>query len=257
MKRILEFLEKKIQTIVESSVHLIPGRKSDSLVFSLISQMQDNLSASINNESALPNVYSIRVSTGDFNHLNQENDWINQLKNSLLTTAQENNQQFSGPLSIELIPDEQIKNQYFEISSYIVPSIIEQTSAYKTNLQEDSFDEALLKKAFLILPNQKIYPLEGGMMQIGRRKDNNLVIDHPAISRDHAQIRLIHGKYVMFDLNSTSGTYVNDIKINQMTLYPGDVINLAGYTIIYGEEGTGPINNHGKTSELPRTVDPT
>ncbi|MHB8133377.1 MAG: FhaA domain-containing protein [Anaerolineaceae bacterium] len=256
MKRILEFLEKKIQTIVESSVHLLPGRKKDSLTFSVISQIQENLSTAINNGNPLPNVYSIRVSADDFNRLNQENDWISQLKNSLLTTSQENNQQFSGPLSIELIPDEQIKNQNFEISSYVVPSIIEQTSAYKTPLQEIPFNEAFSNKAFLILPNQKIYPLERGMIQIGRRKDNNLVIDHPAISREHAQIRYIHGKYVVFDLNSTSGTYVNDIKVNQMSLYPGDVINLAGYTIIYGEEGTGPINNHGKTSELPRTVDP-
>ena len=85
MKQILKFLEKKIQTIVESSVHLIPGRKNDYLTFSIISQMQENLSAAINNGSALPNIHSIRVSTVDFNRLNQENGWINQLKNSLLT----------------------------------------------------------------------------------------------------------------------------------------------------------------------------
>jgi pSer/pThr/pTyr-binding forkhead associated (FHA) protein len=74
------------------------------------------------------------------------------------------------------------------------------------------------------------------VINIGRRLDNHVVIDDPRISRNHAQIREIKGRFVIFDLNSTGGTYVNGDRINQSVLYPGDVISLAGVTLIFGQD---------------------
>jgi hypothetical protein len=92
--------------------------------------------------------------------------------------------------------------------------------------------------AFLILGGDEIYPLVHPVINLGRRPDNHLVIDDARISRVHAQIRLNRGQFVLFDLNSTGGTSVNGLRIRQHTLKPGDVISLAGVTIIYGEEPT-------------------
>jgi pSer/pThr/pTyr-binding forkhead associated (FHA) protein len=133
--------------------------------------------------------------------------------------------------------------------------VIEQTSAMKTGIKEENKNAFLDNMAYLILPDQTIYPLNHGIVQIGRRKDNHLIIDLPTISRNHAQIRKIQGKFVIIDLNSTSGTIVNGIRVSQITLFPGDVISFAGYTIIYGEEVLEERKDQEKTSELPKTVD--
>jgi ABC transport system ATP-binding/permease protein len=44
---------------------------------------------------------------------------------------------------------------------------------------------------------------------MGRDPANDMVIDHPSVSRVHAQIRLEGGNYTIYDLNSTNGTFVN------------------------------------------------
>jgi pSer/pThr/pTyr-binding forkhead associated (FHA) protein len=41
---------------------------------------------------------------------------------------------------------------------------------------------------------------------------------------------------MIFDLNSTGGTFVNGKRVTQSMLYPGDVISLAGVPLIYGQE---------------------
>ncbi|MCX6072630.1 MAG: FHA domain-containing protein [Chloroflexi bacterium] len=62
----------------------------------------------------------------------------------------------------------------------------------------------------------------------------------PYISRTHAQLRSQRGKFVLVDLNSTGGTRVNGSVIRQHTLKPGDVINIAGIELIYGQDPSGP-----------------
>jgi pSer/pThr/pTyr-binding forkhead associated (FHA) protein len=44
----------------------------------------------------------------------------------------------------------------------------------------------------------------------------------------------------LVDLNSTGGTYINGNKITESILYPGDVISLAGVTLIYRQHDVPP-----------------
>lgn len=255
MKSFLASLEKKIQAIVEGPIRLFPGQSKNSLDSQILDEIQLIFSKIINQGEDLPNIFSIHVNPIDHGNIMLDQNWYEKLKKAIIETAEENKMNFVGPLSIELISDSEIDRHQFVISSFVVPSVIEQTSAMKTGIKEEIKNGSFNNIAYLILPDQKIYPLNHGIVQIGRRKDNHLIIDLPTISRNHAQIRKIQGKYVIIDLNSTSGTIVNGIRVSQMTLFPGDVISFAGYTIIYGEEVIEERINQEKTSELPRTVE--
>jgi pSer/pThr/pTyr-binding forkhead associated (FHA) protein len=90
--------------------------------------------------------------------------------------------------------------------------------------------------AFLIVNGNRHFSLNQPVINIGRRPDNHLVINDPRVSRTHAQIRAIKGCYVLFDLNSTGGTFINSVPVNQHILSTGDVISLAGYILIYGQD---------------------
>src|SRR5512141_522509 len=104
--------------------------------------------------------------------------------------------------------------------------------------------------AFIIVDGIKVIPLNQPLIRIGRRVENNLVLDDPRVSRSHAELRAINGRYVLFDLNSTGGTYVNGLKITQSVVYPGDVISLAGVNLVYGQKNPPPRLDLKDTSPL-------
>jgi hypothetical protein len=105
------------------------------------------------------------------------------------------------------------------------------------------------ENAFLILEGKQIYSLTQQVVNIGRRVDNHVVLDDPRVSRLHAQIRAIDGRYVIFDLDSSGGTYVNGVRLKQTTLYAGDVISLAGVDLVYGQDETNLVNDDQSSTQ--------
>lgn len=64
--------------------------------------------------------------------------------------------------------------------------------------------------------------------RIGRGEQNNFLLTDASISRDHALIRRVEGEYVLSDLDSSNGTFVNDERVYEpRRLAPGDRVRLA------------------------------
>ena len=51
--------------------------------------------------------------------------------------------------------------------------------------------------AFLIVDGTHVFPLMQTIINIGRRPDNHLCIDDSRVSRVHAQLRKINGRYMI------------------------------------------------------------
>jgi HD-GYP domain-containing protein (c-di-GMP phosphodiesterase class II) len=68
--------------------------------------------------------------------------------------------------------------------------------------------------------------LNSGAVRIGRLEENDLILDNPYISRFHAEILRDTGGHVICDLESTSGTFVNEVRIDRQRLREGDRIRL-------------------------------
>ncbi|MEW6567537.1 MAG: FhaA domain-containing protein [Chloroflexota bacterium] len=94
--------------------------------------------------------------------------------------------------------------------------------------------------AFLIIDGNRHYPLDRPVVNIGRRLDNQIILDDVHVSRTHAQLRVREGRFVLFDLGSTSGTRVNGKRVKQHVLMPGDVISIGSVRMVYGEDPGGP-----------------
>jgi len=97
--------------------------------------------------------------------------------------------------------------------------------------------------AYVVINGTQVFALEQPLVHIGRRPDNDLLLDDPRISRLHAQLRATRGRYMLFDLDSTGGTFVNNQRVRFTMLYPGDIILLAGITLVYGQRSTRPLNS--------------
>lgn len=74
------------------------------------------------------------------------------------------------------------------------------------------------------------------LLSIGRGLDNELVIDDPRVSRHHSQITFRHGHYLLRDLRSTNGTFVNGQTIEAVVLASGDVVSIGGFELLFSQE---------------------
>jgi ABC-type multidrug transport system ATPase subunit/pSer/pThr/pTyr-binding forkhead associated (FHA) protein len=66
--------------------------------------------------------------------------------------------------------------------------------------------------------------LDKDCITIGRDASNDVVIDHPVVSKRHAEIIKQDGKVILVDLGSTNGTFVNGIKVKRHQLQELDRI---------------------------------
>jgi hypothetical protein len=105
-----------------------------------------------------------------------------------------------------------------------------------------------LLNAFLIVNGLSTYFIRELVVNIGRSPANQLQIDEPQISAIHAQLRQVNGRFVIFDLDSRGGTFVNGVAVSSHGLNSGDVIQLARIPLVFGQEA-GPLAE--QTQELP------
>ena len=78
------------------------------------------------------------------------------------------------------------------------------------------------------------YQLQKGLsLTIGRRKNNGVVIDNLAVSGHHAKIDSVGDGFVLIDLQSKNGSFVNEQIINSHWLKHGDVISIGKHSLVF------------------------
>jgi predicted component of type VI protein secretion system len=81
------------------------------------------------------------------------------------------------------------------------------------------------------------FELTQPVLTLGREKGNDIQIDDPKLSRHHARLTLGPTGYVLEDLGSTNGTFVNDARLTAPTpIQSGDVIRF-GETVLVDVQG--------------------
>ncbi|HVN16406.1 MAG TPA: FHA domain-containing protein [Anaerolineales bacterium] len=78
-----------------------------------------------------------------------------------------------------------------------------------------------------------VYPLEGDQLTIGRDSANTISINDAEVSRRHSRLTFQGGKYVVEDLGSTNGTFVNGQRLSgPYVLKAGDVVALGEQIVL-------------------------
>ena len=236
----LKELESRLQTLIEVDLlNILPGKKvEDVIIQKLAAAIHLNTLSSKDGSAVAPDTYKL-VMHPDTSTKWQDEQLLTILLHSITAVAQEAGLRFTISPSITVSTKEEIGVNDAEImASHRIESMAE-TNA--TPLDTGNLDDGILpENAFLIVEGVKVFPLTQTVVNIGRRLDNQLIIDDPRVSRNHAQLRTIKGRYVVFDLNSTGGTFVNGQRTSQSVLYPGDVISLAGVALIFGQDNPPP-----------------
>ena len=91
----------------------------------------------------------------------------------------------------------------------------------------------ITRASLLPLPaakHSKSIPLAIGETTIGRAPSNTVQLTHGGVSRAHAVISFNNGQFILSDLQSKNGTFVNNRRIQQVALQHSD-------NILFGERG--------------------
>lgn len=91
------------------------------------------------------------------------------------------------------------------------------------------FNEAVIREV----------PLDREQVTIGRKPDNDVVIDNPAVSGHHAKLSRVQSVFFLEDLGSTNGTFVNEKKIDKRQLKDGDRVTIGKHVLLFEDEAKG------------------
>ena len=86
----------------------------------------------------------------------------------------------------------------------------------------------------------KEIPWDKESISVGRKPDNDVVIDNPAISGHHCKLVKQGSGFFVEDLESTNGTFLNEKRVKTSGLKHNDVVGLAKHALVFIEDNPPP-----------------
>ncbi len=111
----------------------------------------------------------------------------------------------------------------------------------------------------------RAHELHADRTTVGRVDDNTFQIVDPSVSSHHCEVLLRGSEILIRDLNSTNGTFINDARISESVLKPGQTLRLGQIEMKLEAEGTPaapgaspmpPKKQVDATMVMPRGVSP-
>ena len=246
-------VEKRLQSLIEVQLRkYLPGPSyQDRIIQRLMEALESSLAAQKKGESAKNlNEFALVIHPSTLSQWNKEPMLMDGLTRIFRLMADEVGIVAEVPLKLSIVTDPTVEIDDLQIKILKTVHMTETQDA-KDSDQADNAPPS--KPAFLIVGGTRVFTIQTSVTNIGRRLDNHLVVNDPRVSRYHAQIRCSRGRFIIFDLNSTGGTYVNGQRTSQSVLYPGDVISLAGLPIVFGQDQPPAASGASTTAPLNPT----
>src|SRR5207247_3215720 len=78
-----------------------------------------------------------------------------------------------------------------------------------------------------------VFPINEGPILVGRERTATLTLADPAVSRRHSVIERDGEQFVIADLESLNGTFVNDVPVKRRALQHGDRLRIGDSQFLF------------------------
>ncbi len=244
----MERVEAFVSRIIEGWSARLFGAKLQPVQIAkrLIRAMESHQTISLS-KTFVPNSYVVSLGPADFAQFEQYRRSLERdLAETLLGAARERSYTLLAYPSVEIERDDDMPPGDIRVSSALVDASGEEVEADPKQLGavESGHTMVLDREALLRdrprAPRAALEPRDGAAVPlgpdpvlIGRDPQNDLVLDDRRVSRKHAEVRLRLGRYTLYDLQSTNGTYVNGRRVAERVLDDGDQISVGGLEIVF------------------------
>jgi pSer/pThr/pTyr-binding forkhead associated (FHA) protein len=86
------------------------------------------------------------------------------------------------------------------------------------------------------------FPLTRDAYTIGRHRNNDIMVSDPKVSSFHARLDRQPDGFLLVDLKSRNGSYVNGKKVENAVLKSGDEIRMGTARLVYRVDYTAPVS---------------
>lgn len=83
------------------------------------------------------------------------------------------------------------------------------------------------------------FVIKSQVTTLGRHPESDIVLDDITVSRRHSELRLVDGRYVVSDVGSLNGTYVNQQRIDSAVLAQGDELQVGKFRLVFLQSAGG------------------
>lgn len=226
-------LEKQFERFIERPLQrLFGGRLEPADIAKHLSRAMEDERQIFSGRLIGPNLYEVRLSTEDQAHFKSYEATLRQdLSDYLVDLAERRGITLLGRPEIRMLPTEELKRGDIQVSAQLVDRAGEtqHTRQFTVPLQAvDAPEEPaeMAAPAWLEMRDRTV-ALSEPFVTLGRSMDNDIIVEEDDVSRQHAQIKLKGGNYVVTDLQSANGTKVNGQRITECVLRDGDELCLA------------------------------
>jgi hypothetical protein len=205
----------------------------------------------------LPNDYHVFLHPGDFSpYAAYTGPLVEEITASLRARAEELGGRLGGPVRVELSSREEIARGEIYIEARLLPAAPnaegppvaggtpENTGepgasrgapGGDTRVYRRPGSRRLRVRAGAVGQADREFLLDQPITTIGRRSDQDIVLDDPSVSRTHARIEINAEGVAIADLGSTNGTLVNtrSVRAARVPLRSGDRIKIGAVLLEY------------------------
>jgi len=241
MNKNLDRIEAHLRTIFEQSLpKFFTGNQANlTMIEDLMCVMRNELRPGVDGEIYAPDQFVLEVPPNDLSEWQIHQDILDKMADSIHTIGEKEGFTFINPPRISIKSNPKSNNHNIIINAVVTkPQHKLPDTAAMPQSESDSNLDSSPENALLVIGGKTNFSLEKPVINIGRHSQNDLVLDDLHVSRHHAQLRAINKHYVVFDVGSTGGIFLNERQVSQATLQTGDVIRIGMVNLIYIEDST-------------------
>ena len=215
---VLKRIEQKLEKLVEGTfTRAFPSSvKPIELGKRVRRVLEDKKTIGVQGQIIIPNRYVISLSPKDLENIESIQESIQrEISSSIRDHANDENYHFQGTLTVEIFSNSSLKTGSIEVDGLFE----ENKGGFPPGSLIDENGERL------IITEQKL--------SIGRDKESTMQVVDVEVSRNHAEIRLLNTSFVLIDLQSTNGTYVNGQRVQEHTLQNFDQIKIGSTILLF------------------------
>lgn len=241
-------LEARLEKITEGFFAHLFGQRihAHDIALQLVRALESHLEPASNGDlrPVAPDHYVIRTHPDVLRQISERYPALSQiLSDQIVELASNSGYRLANVPKVEFAPAAELSTHRIMVSADHLARQQSTTAAMQP--VRSPVTHTAPKNAQIVISGQMSITLDTAIITIGRSRQNDIVLSDSYVSRAHAQIRLRFGHYTIFDTSSQSGTFVNDVRIQEHRLQTGDIIRIGNSSLVYLEDEPDSVSQTG------------